>query len=34
MQKELGMQLTPIEETWVDFASTLIQTGIAKPVPK
>ncbi|KAK9842312.1 hypothetical protein WJX81_005982 [Elliptochloris bilobata] len=30
--KELGMQLHPVEETFVDMARTLIALGIAKPV--
>ena len=30
--KELGMQLHPAEETFVDMARTLIALGIAKPV--
>lgn len=34
VQKELGLQLTPIEQTYIDFATTLIQEGIAKPVTK
>ena len=29
--KELGMQLHPAEETFVDMARTLIALGIAKP---
>ena len=32
--KELGMTLTPIEETWVDMATTMIALGVAKPVSK
>ena len=34
VQKQLGLKLTPPVETFVDMAVTLIQTGIAKPVPK
>ena len=34
VHKELGLQLHPIEETYIDFATTLIQQGVAKPVPK
>jgi hypothetical protein len=34
VQKELGLQLTPPEVTYIDFATTLIQEGIAKPVLK
>lgn len=32
--QELGMQLTPVKETLIDMAVTLIQLGIAKPRPK
>ena len=32
--KELGLQLTPVKETLIDMAVTLIQLGIAKPRPK
>ena len=32
--KELGMKLTPIEETWTDMATTMIALGVAKPVSK
>ena len=34
VHKELGLQLHPIEATYVDFATTLIQLGVAKPVHK
>lgn len=34
VQRELGLQFTPVEQTYIDFATTLIQEGIAKPVPK
>eukprot|EP00877_Chromochloris_zofingiensis_P006216 jgi/Chrzof1/1848/Cz10g23170.t1 len=33
VRKELGMTLTPWEESVIDMAVTLIQVGIAKPVP-
>lgn len=29
--RELGLQVTPVEETLIDMATTLIQLGIAKP---
>ncbi len=32
VQKELGLQLHPPHETFVDMARTLIALGIAKPV--
>lgn len=32
--KELKLQLTPVKETLIDMAVTLIQLGIAKPRPK
>ncbi len=32
--KELGLQVTPVKETLVDMAVTLIQLGIAVPRPK
>lgn len=32
--QELGLQLTPVKETLIDMAVTLIQLGIAKPRPK
>ena len=32
--KDLGMQLTPVKETLIDMAVTLIQLGIAKPRAK
>lgn len=34
VQKELGIKLHDPAETYIDMATTLIQTGIAKPVPK
>lgn len=34
IHKELGMTLTPIEQTYIDMATTMIQLGIAKPVAK
>ena len=34
VQKELGIKLHDPAETYIDMAITLIQTGIAKPVPK
>ena len=34
LAKELGMQLTPFETTVVDMAVTMLQLGLAKPVPK
>jgi nucleoside-diphosphate-sugar epimerase len=33
-EKELGLYLHPRRETYVDMVTTLIQRGIAKPVPK
>lgn len=33
VQRELGMQITPWERSVVDMATTLIQLGVAKPVP-
>lgn len=32
--EELGLQLTPLPETYIDMATTMIQRGIAKLVPK
>ena len=32
--RELGLQVTPVEETLIDMATTLIQLGIAKPRTK
>ena len=32
VQKELGMQMHAIEETFVDMARTLFTLGIARPV--
>lgn len=29
--RELGLQVTPVKETFIDMAVTLIQLGIAKP---
>ena len=29
--RELGLNVTPVEETLIDMAVTLIQLGIAKP---
>ena len=34
VQKELGIKLHDPAETYIDMATTLIQTGIAKPIPK
>ena len=34
VQRELGLQLTPPESTFVDMAVTLIQLGIAHPKQK
>lgn len=34
VQKELGIKLHDPAQTYIDMATTLIQTGIAKPVPK
>jgi len=34
VQKELGIKLHDPAETYIDMATTLIQQGIAKPVPK
>ena len=34
VQKNLHMELTPLEETIVDMAVTLIDVGIAKPERK
>lgn len=34
VQKELGLQITPWQESIIDMATTLIQRGIAKPVSK
>ena len=34
VQKELGMCLTDPAESIIDMATTLIQLGVAKPVPK
>ncbi len=34
VQKELGLQIHPWQESIIDMATTLIQRGIAKPVPK
>ena len=33
-EKELGLQMHPLHETYIDMVTTLIQRGIAKPVPK
>ena len=32
--QELGLQVTPVKETLIDMAVTLIQLGIATPRPK
>ena len=32
VQKELGLQIHPWQESIIDMATTLIQRGIAKPV--
>jgi hypothetical protein len=32
--KELGLQLTPLKQTFCDMARTLIQLGIAEPKKK
>ena len=32
--QELGLQLTPVKETLVDMAVTLMQLGIVIPKPK
>ena len=34
VHKELGMTLTPIEETYIDMATTMIAVGVAKPMNK
>ena len=34
VEKELGLRMHPLKETYVDMATTLIQRGIAKPVAK
>ena len=34
VQKELGLHFMPPEQTYIDFATTLIQRGVATPVPK
>ena len=34
VQKELGLKLTPVSETLIDMAVTLIVTGTAKPIHK
>ena len=34
VQKELGLHFMPPEATYIDFATTLIQRGVATPVPK
>ncbi len=31
VQRELGLKFTPLEETFVDMAVTLLQLGIARP---
>ena len=33
-QRELGLQVTPIQSTIVDMAVTLFQLGIATPKPR
>ena len=34
VQRELGLHFMPPEATYIDFATTLIQRGVATPVPK
>lgn len=34
VEKELGLRMHPLKETYIDMATTLIQRGIAKPVAK
>ena len=34
LDKELGVHLTPFDTTIVDMAVTMLQLGLAKPVPK